>query len=365
MRRRHDWESQVLVQSTAERPLDQRLGAALAAATATGVQRLLVGASRHGVTGFVGRSLLGLPGLSSVLRTGVEQAHNRVLRDHLRTLGELAVVGPALDDLGTPWLVLKGPALAQTSYPLPHLREYVDLDLLVPSSGLHAALSRLADVGCRIVDRPWRDLRRERAGEVSLVSPAGVLIDLHWELANDWRVREAFRLPPAEDLLGRATAIDLGTMEVLTLDAVDSLLHVALHACTSGGWRLLWLKDVAQAHQRTTDQDAEVRARARAWQVELVLAAMLARTRRVLGTPELPGPAVDRRVATSWLRLLAAVDAVSPVARATGAGSLTRIVTNSTRRTTTGSAAELTRRSVAFAVQRAVARAPRRSSQAS
>src|SRR5688500_15332306 len=50
---------------------------------------------------------------------------------HLRTLADLAELGPVLDTAGIPWMVIKGPVLAETIYPRPDLRSYDDLDVVV------------------------------------------------------------------------------------------------------------------------------------------------------------------------------------------------------------------------------------------
>jgi hypothetical protein len=344
---------EVLVESAAGRPLGARLVRGLDGLTGTEVDGLLLAAARHGVTGLLGVAVEGAAGLPANVREPVGRAASRVLRDHLRGLGELATIAAALDDLDAPWLLLKGPALGQTSYPVPHLRESVDLDLLVPPSRLHLAVRQLTDAGCRLTDRAWADLRRDRAGEVRLGSPGGVPIDLHWRLMDDWRVRKAFRLPLTERLLERSVPVRLRALNVRALDPVDMVLHVALHACTSGGWRLSWLNDVTQSLRRAHGQEDELRARARSWQVELVLAAMVDRARRTLG---LTDRAPDLRGRAAWLQLLAVVDALAPVERATGARSVTRIVTNSTRRTTAGSALELAQRTSAFTSQQVAAR---------
>lgn len=346
--RRHQL-AKVLAVSTAGHPVGAQLRALLTHLSPAEAHDLVTAASRHGVTGFVCEALLPLPELDDALRTELEQAHIRVLHNHLRALSELSVIAEALDASGSPWLLFKGPALAAVAYQRPHLREYLDLDVLVPPEDLGQVLERLTDVGCRVVDRDWADLARERAGEVKLLSPGGVPIDLHWELCNEWRVRQDFRVPATAELVSRARTVRLQGMDVLTLDPIDTLLHVALHAATSGGWRLLWLKDVAQCLRAPELDVTEAVDRARSWKAVLVVAAMLQRSDTVLDTGLRAGAGRHFDDTGAWLGALAMVDRLTPMELATGGPSLTRILTRSTRGGTLSSAAELVRRSACFA----------------
>ena len=296
----------------------------------------------------VGHALLALPELAPVLRERLASARNRVVRDHLRAVSELAVIAEALDGAGIPWLTFKGPVLAELAYDPPHLREYVDIDVLVPATHLQEAVRRLEAVGYRRGGPDWSVLKRERAGEVTLLSGGGVLLDLHWELLNDWQAREAFSVPTTVQLIGRARHVVVGGISVPSLDPVDTLIHLALHASTSGGWRLVWLEDLARAQSGRGAAGPALTTRARQARAGLVLASLLLRSERTLGHAVPRELVAELTPARSWLRLLAVVDRVAPVERATGYGSLTRITTNSTRQDTPTSVQALARRSVAY-----------------
>ena len=345
--RRHALD-RILVTATAGRPVAASERRLLAAVSGAEIDHLLTAASRHGVTGFVGHTLLPLPELAPALRERLTSARNRVVRDHLRAVSELPVIAEALDAAGIPWLTFKGPVLAELAYDPSHLREYVDIDVLVPATQLPAALRRLDAVGYRVVGPGWSALARERAGEVALMSPSGVLLDLHWELLNDWRTRAAFSVPTATQLVGRARRVVVGGTGVPTLDPVDTLLHLALHAGTSGGWRLAWLEDLARARRAPGAAGPALPTRAREWQAGLLVASMLVRSARVLGHALPPHEVRALTPARSWLQLLAAVDRVAPVEQATGHGSLTRLTTNATQRDTPTSVGALVRRSAAY-----------------
>ena len=334
------------------------------------VEELLLAATRHGVTRWVAEALLAARGLDAEARRSITGSANRVLRDHLRTTSQLPMISQALDELGTPWLAFKGPVLAELAYRRPDLREYVDLDIMVPPEALTEVLHGLERLGCRFVGRDWSTLRRDQAGQLSLQAPGGVLLDLHWELFNDPRIRRSFRFPGTHDLLATGQRLRINDVDVLTLNPIDTVVHTALHACVSGGWRLLWLKDLEQALLAAESDADEIAARAHEWGAGLAVAVMLQRAVRVLGftPPEGLMPALARQ--SAWSHALAAVDRLAPIEQRTGAGSLTRVVTHptrSTRRTTGRSTVELARRTGEFAYghmlralpERGAAQAPR------
>src|SRR5205085_2726171 len=59
-------------------------------------------------------------------------------------------------------------------------------------------------------------------------------------------LRRATRIS-MEDVFARARSVTVDGVEVRTPDAVDTLIHLALHACLAGGGRFVWLKDIEQA----------------------------------------------------------------------------------------------------------------------
>lgn len=328
----HDWSVALPEAVEAAAPLD------LAAVTAA--------ARFHGVAGCVHRSLLpreGRPGaveLAAAYHEGVDR--------HLRTLGDLAVLGRALDGAGVDWLVVKGPVLAEVVYPRADLRSYNDLDVLVRGRDVGAALAAVEAAGGELLDRNWPLLRRLGVAEMLVRLRHGTLLDLHWHLLGDPAVRRRFDVPLAE-LRDRARPVRLGTVGARTLDPVDTLLHLGLHATLSGADRLVWLKDVERAVAASPPAWDEVVARARRWGVGPPVAVALARSAAVLGAEVPDGVPEAAAAGRSWLVLAALADRVSPPARAGGRRSPSRVVSRAASRDTRSSAAELARRLAAAA----------------
>ena len=288
-------------------------------------------AQRHGVAGCVWTALRA-DGLDDVPGAAELRAayHTGVAR-HLRMLSEVGFVDRVLTSAGLDYLLLKGPVLAEAVYRRPDLRSYLDLDVLVRPVDFPAALDRLQDAGCAVYERNWQLAADELIGELRLFTPAGTVLDLHWDLCAGRAVRDAFALDQAA-IRRRARRVTVGGLLVPAMDPADLVVHLALHASFSGGDRLVWLKDLEQA---LTCPDApgwdELADRAASWPATLPLALMLARTHAVLG---LPVPAdLLRRLSPDrlWRAVTVLADRVSPLPDEPGRGSVARLVAGAVR----------------------------------
>jgi hypothetical protein len=236
---------------------------------------------------------------------------------HLRVLADLERVRSSLSARSVPFLIVKGPVLAEHLYPSPDLRTYEDLDLLIPPGSFERAVDALREGGSLLIDRNWALTRADTRGQLHFQLPMGTLADVHWHLLNRESVRDGFAIT-TDDLFERSREVDVGGRSLPTLDRVDTLLHVALHAALSGGDRLIWLKDIERA--LVVDQppwDAVIE-RARAWKAGRSVAITLNRARRSLGAP-VPDEVLDDLFASRlWRRLSDRVDHRSPTERSVG-----------------------------------------------
>ena len=155
-----------------------------------------------------------------------------------RTLPFLA----ALQSAGCDFLLLKGAALAEDYRREGSVRPMVDIDLLVRPEAVARALDVLLGLGCRtrgeICDRGLEALLQFRH-ELTLDTPTGGTLDLHWHLVADARHPET-----QENLWKRAVPCRLGSLQARTLDRADQLLHACLHGAV---WNdispVRWLAD--------------------------------------------------------------------------------------------------------------------------
>lgn len=312
---------------------------------------LIDGAVHHGLVGYLRVAIKRVRPSLLAEQSTLEAAWHDGVKGHLRTLADLAAVSRTFASADVPWLVVKGPALAEMVHPSPTLRPYGDLDIVVPGATLPSAVRALEAAGGR-VRTDWQEAREQEAGELEVVLPSGGSVDLHWHLLNESRHRGSFRITMAE-LFDRARTVLVGSTQVRTLDPTDTVLHVALHGCLAGGSRLLHLKDL-----ELTLEGADrglLATRAREWGATLVLTLMLARLDAAGGRDRATG----RAAAASWW------GALDHVARRYKAPSLdptrpscARLVARATRSDQLSSAEELLRNSALGLWNRARPRLP-------
>ena len=264
------------------------------------------------------------------------------LTHHMKVLGELSAIGSALDEAAIPFMVVKGPVLAEVVYPRNDLRAYGDLDLVIPRAAFPDAVSTMIDAGCDVVDRNWRVIRREMRGQVHMTARFGTSADVHWHLVNRSSVRRTFRLD-MEDLFARARRVSLDGPEVLTLDPEDTLIQLALHAGLSGGVKLAWLKDIERASQAQVDW-SQVVSRAHRYSVAEVIAVSLRRSQQSLDGAIPAEVIAELGGSRVWQGIVRGSERLSPTGRPPNQPSLARVVTRATRRGLTASVRALVAR---------------------
>ncbi|WP_460691325.1 nucleotidyltransferase family protein [Nocardioides flavus (ex Wang et al. 2016)] len=233
----------------------------------------------------------------------------RAITMHVSACDALGEVSTLLADLD--WVTFKGPVYSERAHPVPGLRSYNDVDVLLDPFQLRDAAHMLLGAGWRVAD--YQDMLRNEAvpGEMHWVTPAGVLVDLHWSMVNMASRRRLFAIHTAE-LLQRRVRVELGSDVVWTLDPVDALVHACVHASLAGANRLIYLIDVERLSLDVVDWN-EVVSRAVAWRAQSQVALVLGRSHRVLGAP-VPRD-LDHRLGLSRMlqSLMAVTDRVAPV----------------------------------------------------
>ena len=291
--------SNALVQACAGPGRSQELGV-----TATGIPDLVAAARFHRIAPLVHAAFkdTGPDGLR------VLQADRfRAVATHLQACAALDELAVLLDDVE--WVTFKGPVFSESAHPVGGIRTYNDVDVLVASTSLREVCRRLRDAGWQLVDMLRSD---PPPGEMHWVSPAGVLVDLHWSMINMHSRRRLFDVPTPALLARRVRARTQSGSAWWTLDPADSLVHACLHASLSGANKLVYLVDVDRLTRDVSDWD-EVVARARAWRATSQVALVLGRASRVLGTSFPEG--LERRlgVPPSLRALMALTDRLAPV----------------------------------------------------
>lgn len=285
------------------------------------------------------------PELSARLRPERDQA----VGIHLRATMMLAELGLILGDV--PWVTFKGPVLSETAHPLPGLRSYHDIDVLVSPSDLREVCGLLGRAGWGVAD--YDDMLRnpETPGEMHWITPSGLAVDLHWSMTNT-AVRRARLSVPTDEVLARRHELAIGFGKVWALDPVDALVHVCLHAALTGANRLLFLLD-ADLLARQVDDWPLVAQRAREWRAQHHVALVLHRAAGVLGTSVPDDLDTQLGVSGAFGLMCTVVDARAPVPSARREPGLARLVARAVRPGAARTALSVARSAALGAVERA------------
>jgi hypothetical protein len=173
------------------------------------------------------------------------------------------------------WALVKGPLLSQRFYePRGLVRGFGDLDVLVDPGDFAVALDVLDALGAKPWDRNWPLMQRKGRAEMSWILPEGTLLDLHWNLMNLPHQRRRLRFDTGGLLSRRRPVVLDGGIAVPALDDLDMVVHLAVHACMSGGHRLRWLVDVQHALSQLDLDPGDVAERARSHRADLAFSVL-------------------------------------------------------------------------------------------
>jgi hypothetical protein len=186
-----------------------------------------------------------------------------------------------LDQAPVTWVALKGPVLAELSYPeVP--RGYADLDLMVPPGQLRRALCALESAGAVVAEPDWPVVVKGAKGQLSMAVHGLPMVDLHWHLVYLRSARERWAVP-TEELLERRQRVRLKDVDAWSLDPHDFIAHLALHASFGAAQQLRRLLDIERTVANWAPDWKVLVQRCRAWRVGLPVSVMLNRARQTLG----------------------------------------------------------------------------------
>jgi len=165
----------------------------------------------------------------------------------IRNLAMTAVyhrlVREILDPLEVPHVFFKGPSLAYRYYREPGLRQFRDIDLLIPRSRMVSVGGRLREKGFSAHQHPpWstddgiRFLQRFGGG-MNWLSPEGVLIEMPSSL-DEWD-----RLP-TDQIIADAETIEVAGLSVPVPPTADFICYLFKHHSRHHWARLHWIADL-------------------------------------------------------------------------------------------------------------------------
>lgn len=154
--------------------------------------------------------------------------------------GELTRVLDMLASHGIDAVPFKGPVLAALAYENVAMRQFGDIDLLVPADERARVLELLLADGYTMSDG-WSHVK-ELNNEYALIGTrGGVPLDVHWKVFPP-----AVLTVNADQLRQRLVPVRLGDRDVRTFSIEDTLLILCVHADTHAWKRLMWISDIAR-----------------------------------------------------------------------------------------------------------------------
>ena len=207
---------------------------------------------------------------------------------------ELVVLTDAFVARHVPVIPFKGATLAAAAYRDLSLRDFDDLDFIVPQSSLDEAQSVLWSQGYRPRDREPASADSHDAHEpyhVFVKKGSLTRVDLQWVMVHQ---HFSFLLDRAE-CWQRMTTVSIHGRAVSALAPEDLLIVLCVHGSKHAWEQLKWVCDVAELLRAHPSIDWEhVFSRATAWRCRRMVAMGLELARRLVDAP-VP-PAVQRQL---------------------------------------------------------------------
>jgi Uncharacterised nucleotidyltransferase len=218
--------------------------------------RLIRIASRNGVTPLVCRNLMTVCAdlMPPTILSDCSDYWRHHAAENLYQASELIRILRLLERHEILAIPLKGPALAVIAYRNLSLRQFCDLDILVPKRTIRTVIRLLADNGFTL-QRPPTWIERlptpaSRKKDYGLISHDGrVRLEVHWRLSGTH-----FDLPvSARHLWGCLFVVTVAGCAVRSLPPPELLLYLTMHGSRHGWERLQWVCDVAELLRSTPD----------------------------------------------------------------------------------------------------------------
>ena len=264
------------------------------AATEPDWEAILQAASEHSLLPIFCRNIeeYGGEALPSSLRRRFSEEFLRNSCRNLALTAELFGVLEALESHGVCATPYKGPVLAAQAYGDAAMRQFSDLDIIVPQRQIVAAHDALLARGfCPVIGgvEPQAGARQV-PGQYAYQNHTQTLVELHTELT----LRYFPRGLDLTKLVERREPVQIAGRRVLTFSPEDTLLLLCVHGSKHFWERLGWIADIAaltRASRRPVDW-AIVMERARKWGIRRMVLLGASLAEQLFDTP-LPDEVVD------------------------------------------------------------------------
>lgn len=187
--------------------------------------------------------------------TTLREANRQSSLRALHLTGELLKILEKMRRLQIPALPYKGPVLAQMAYGTVLLRQFDDLDIVVPQWSMGAVYEEMASLGYQPrFPRTEFLAGKHIPGEYVFTQKLSrSIVEFHTEATL-----RHFPLPPdLESMARRAATISLNGRQISTFGAADTLLMLCVHGAKDFWSRLIWVADVAAVTALLTEGEWE------------------------------------------------------------------------------------------------------------
>ena len=190
---------------------------------------------------------------------GFRRAHHKTLTDSLSALVQLREVAGVLDQLGIPFVLMKGAAYLAELYRDPGTRVLTDIDLLIPEDGIHRVGRSLATIGFQGDEGAhYPEFMRFEMFRPGITA---CRFEFHWSLGVPGRMNIDQRA-----IWAAVRPCSLEGIRFLGLPPVETLLfHVGHQADHYLGPTLKWAIDLREMLRRWTIDGPRAAELARAW----------------------------------------------------------------------------------------------------
>lgn len=163
----------------------------------------------------------------------------------LRFTAELARIWRQFEQRGIPVLAHKGAALGQFLYGDPAMRQFGDLDFLVPAADVPRARSALQELGytqkIQLTPRQEKEYLRSGYEHVFGLNSERNLVEVQWQIVPRFYSIHF----DIEALFARSVEVDLDGLRLRTLGKEDLMLVLCVHAAKHEWSQLGMLRDIA------------------------------------------------------------------------------------------------------------------------
>jgi hypothetical protein len=256
------------------------------AATEPDWDAILQAASEHSLLPIFCRNVeeYGGEALPSSLRRRFSEEFLRNSCRNLALTAELFRVLEALESRGVCATPYKGPVLAAQAYGDAAMRQFSDLDIIVPQRQIVAAHDGLITRGFRPVISGVEPQTggRQVPGQYAYRSDTETLVELHTELT----LRYFPRRLALEEVCERREFVQVAGRRVLTFSPEDTLLLLCVHGSKHFWERLGWIADIATLSRASRPLDwTMAMERAQKWGIRRMVLLGAGLAERLFQTP--------------------------------------------------------------------------------